>query len=132
MQTRVFEVGEKRYDVAMASAVKQDELLSILSRHMVIASSVAKQQGTELNENSVLIAVMALPVDVKKKIVDIVTEMAIEVGTTNRVSVKDFTGKMVEWNLFIARLIMWNLSDFFELLSGGELEKMLMGELKNK
>lgn len=125
MQTRVFEVGEKRYDVAMASAVKQDELLSILSRHMVIASSVAKQQGTELNENSVLIAVMALPVDIKKKIVDIVTEMAIEIGTTNRVSVKDFTGKMVEWNLFIARLVMWNLSDFFELLSGGELEKSL-------
>ena len=125
MQTRVFEIGEKRYDVAMASAVKQDELLSILSRHMVIASSVAKQQGTELNENSVLIAVMALPVDIKKKIVDIVTEMAIEVGTTNRVSVKDFTGKMVEWNLFIARLIMWNLADFFELLASADLEKSL-------
>lgn len=125
MQTRVFEVGEKRYDVAMASAVKQDELLSILSRHMVIASCVAKQQGTELNENSVLIAVMALPVDIKKKIVDIVTEMAIEVGTTNRVSVKDFAGKMVEWNLFIARLIMWNLADFFDLLAAANLEKSL-------
>lgn len=125
MQTRVFEVGEKRYDVAMASAVKQDELLSILSRHMVIASSVAKQQGAELNENSVMIALMSMPVDIKKKIVDIVTEMAIEVGTTNRVSVKDFTGKMVEWNLFIARLIMWNLADFFDLLASANLEKSL-------
>lgn len=125
MQTRVFEVGEKRYDVAMASAVKQDELLSILSRHMVIASSVAKQQGAELNENSVMIALMSMPVDIKKKIVDIVTEMAIEVGTTNRVSVKDFTGKMVEWNLFIARLIMWNLADFFDLLAAASLEKSL-------
>lgn len=125
MQTRVFEVGEKRYDVAMASAVKQDELLSILSRHMVIASSVAKQQGAELNENSVMIALMSMPVDIKKKIVDIVTEMAIEVGTTNRVSVKDFTGKMVEWNLFIARLIMWNLADFFDLLAAANLEKSL-------
>lgn len=125
MQTRVFEVGETRYDVAMASAVKQDELLSILSRHMVIASSVAKQQGAELNENSVMIALMSMPVDIKKKIVDIVTEMAIEVGTTNRVSVKDFAGKMVEWNLFIARLIMWNLADFFDLLAAANLEKSL-------
>ena len=125
MQTRVFEVGEKRYDVAMASAVKQDELLSILSRHMVIASSVANQQGAELNENSVMIALMSMPVDIKKKIVDIVTEMAIEVGTTNRVSVKDFAGKMVEWNLFIARLIMWNLADFFDLLAAANLEKSL-------
>lgn len=125
MQTRVFEVGEKRYDVAMASAVKQDELLSILSRHMVIASSVAKQQGAELNENSVMIALMSMPVDIKKKIVDIVTEMAIEVGTMNRVSVKDFAGKMVEWNLFIARLIMWNLADFFDLLAAANLEKSL-------
>lgn len=125
MLTKVFKANGKEYDVSMASAVKQDELLSILSRHLVIASSVAKQQGTELNENSVMIAVMSLPVDIKQKIVDILTELAIEVGTTNRVSVKDFTGKMVEWNRFIARLIMWNLSDFFELLSGGDLEKSL-------
>lgn len=125
MLTKVFEVGDKRYDVSMASAVKQDELLSILSRHLIVSSSIAKKQGTELNENSVMITVMALPVDIKQKVVEIVTHMAIEVGTTTNVSVKDFTGKMVEWNRFIARLIMWNLADFFDLLASADLEKSL-------
>lgn len=122
MATKCFDVANKRVDVAMASAAKQDELLSLLAQRLIISSGIAKQGGITLNEDSCLIMCMTLPQDVKSRVSSILTEMAFEVGTGTPVTVADFEGKIVEWNRFLARLIMWNLGDFFELLASASLE----------
>lgn len=125
MTTKIFEANGKRYEVAMATAVKQDELLSLIAQRMFIASGIAQNADSKLNENSVMIALMTMQREEKEAIAKILTEQAIEIGTTNNVSIKDFEGNIVEWNRFIARLIMWNLGDFFVLLASENLEKMM-------
>lgn len=132
MTTKTFEANEKNIEVAMASAVKQDELLSLLSQCLFVASTIAQKSGVELNENSTLVMVMSLPVDVKSRVVEILMEKAFIVGTSVQISVKDFEGKMVEWNRFVARVLMWNLSDFFEFLASVDLgEELKKGAVAN-
>lgn len=125
MQTKVFTVNGKRVDVAMASAVRQDELLGLLAQRLIVGSSIARSKDAVLNENSVLIMMMTLPVETKEKVSALLTEKAIDTESKTPVSVKDFGGRMVEWNRFLAQLVMWNLGDFFDLLASVDLEEAL-------
>lgn len=111
-----FEVDGRSFVGFMASAVKQDELLSLLTARLFVSFQSAAKLGAEVNEKSISITLMSLPSDVKKKVVDILTEKIFLEGTEIRVSAKDFQGKMVEWNRLLAKLLIWNLSDFFDLL----------------
>lgn len=121
MQTKVFDVAGKRIDVAMPSAVKQDELLGLLAQRLFIGAAQAKKTGLDLNEDIVLMMMVGLPAETKARVVAILTEKSAVVGTTIPVSVEDFAGQMVEWNRFLAKLVLWNLGDFFDLLRSVDL-----------
>lgn len=121
MMTKTFTIDGRTFDVAMASAVNQDKILSLLSRTLVMNSLIAKQKGVKISEDSTLIMMTMLPSDIKEKIVPMLTEKAFEVGKTVPVTIKDFEGKMVAWNRFLSQLIAWNFSDFFDLLASAEL-----------
>lgn len=115
-QIETFNVGDRNFAAAMASAIKQDELLSLMTARLFVAFQSAAKLGGEVNEKSVTITLMSLPSDVKKKVTDILTEKVFLEGTEIRVTAKDFQGKMVDWNALLAKLLIWNLSDFFDLL----------------
>lgn len=116
MQNRSFTVGDKVVVAAMASAVRQDELLSIIAAPIFQSFAVAAQQGIPVNVKSIALRLMTFKPEDKARIVDILTEKAVLQGTQIRVSQKDFQGHMVEWNTLLAELLRWNLDDFFELL----------------
>lgn len=111
-----FHVDDKVYIGHMASAVRQDELLSLLTARLYASFQAAASVGAEMDEKATSIMLMSLPADQKAKVVDILTEKVTLQGTEIRVSPKDFQGRMVAWNRFLAQLLIWNLSDFFELL----------------
>ena len=114
MNVRSFTIGEQVFNATMASAVKQDELLGFLSAKIFLGFEVASQKGETLGEKEIMVMLMTLPSDQKMKIASILTEKVFLNGTQTPVSVKDFQGKMVEWNKLLAQLLQWNLADFFD------------------
>lgn len=123
LATKCFEVAGKRIDVAMASAVKQDELLGLLAQRLFVGAGQAKRIGTELSEDIVLLMMVGLPADIKAKVSAILTEKAFVVGANpTPISIEDFNGKIVEWNRLLAKLVLWNLGDFFDLLRSADLD----------
>ncbi len=120
MNAKSFNVGGKTYNCAMASAVAQDELLSLLSRHLFVASGLAKQRNVRLEEDSVLIMMTALDKTTKDRVSEILTERVFDASSQVQVSVKDFGGHIVDWNRLLSKLLVWNLADFFDLLNSVE------------
>ena len=114
MNVKSFTVGEQVFNATMASAVKQDELLGLLSAKIFLGFEVASRKGETLGEKEIMVMLMTLPIETKNKIASILTEKVFLNGTQIPVSVKDFQGKMVEWNKLLAQLLQWNLSDFFD------------------
>ena len=114
MNVRSFTIGDNVFNATMASAVKQDELLGLLSAKIFLGFEVASRKGETLGEKEIMVMLMTLPSDVKSKIASILTEKVFLSGTQIPVSVKDFQGKMVDWNRLLAQLLQWNLSDFFD------------------
>lgn len=114
MNVRSFTIGEQVFNATMASAIKQDELLGLLSAKIFIGFEVASRKGETLGEKELMVMLMTLPIETKTKIASILTEKVVLSGTQIPVSVKDFQGKMVEWNKLLAQLLQWNLSDFFD------------------
>ena len=112
-----FVAGGKTVCAAMASAVLQDELLSIIAQPISESFIIAARAGVEVNPKQIALRLMTFSPDKKARIVEILTEKAFLQGTTIKVSPKDFQGGMVAWNSLLAELLIWNLSDFFELLS---------------
>lgn len=116
VETKTFDIGGRSFTGFMASAVKQDKLLSLLSARLFVVFESAAKLGAEVNERNISIALMSLPSEVKAEVADILTEKIFPTGTQIRVSAKDFQGQMVQWNQLLAKLLIWNLSDFFDLL----------------
>lgn len=116
MQNKSFTIGDKIIVASMASAVRQDELLSIIAAPIYQSFAIAAQGNVPVSTKSIALRLMTLKPDEKARVVDILTEKAVLQGTQVRVSPKDFQGHMVEWNTLIAELLVWNLDDFFELL----------------
>ena len=116
VETKTFDIGGRSFTGFMASAVKQDKLLSLLSARLFVVFESAAKLGAEVNERNISIALMSLPSEVKAEVADIKKKKIFPTGTQIRVSAKDFQGQMVQWNQLLAKLLIWNLSDFFDLL----------------
>jgi hypothetical protein len=115
-QVKAFAVGAKTYNAAMASAVRQDELLSMLTAHLMERAIVAAQAGKELDDAVLGPMFMAMPHASKVKVTDILLNQVFIAGTQIPVTIEDFSGRMVEYNQLLAKLLRFNLSDFFEWL----------------
>lgn len=108
-----FTVGNLTINAAMASAVQQDELLSLLSATLLSRAVNAAQLGEGMGEQILIPMFMSMPQPLKKQVVSLITQRIFVSGTETPVTVNDFSGKMVEWNTLLSKLILWNLEGFF-------------------
>lgn len=111
-QVKAFTVGAKTYNAAMASAVKQDELLSMLTATLVERAMVAASIGKTLDDNTICTMMLGMPNATKVKIAAIILNQVFIAGTQVPVTIDDFSGRMVEYNQLLAKLLVFNLGDF--------------------
>ena len=116
-QVKAFTVGAKTYNAAMVSAVKQDELLSMLTAPLTQRALAAAQVGKVVGDELVSGMLMSMEYSIKSKIADMLMTQVFIAGTQVPVTIDDFSGRMVEYNQLLARLLMWNLGDFSQWLS---------------
>lgn len=113
-------VGNNTYNCVMASAVKQDELLSLVTQPIMVilerALVTARTYDVEMGDSILVPMFMAMPYDIKQRVAAILMHKVNVSGTTTSVTVNDFMGSMVEYNTLLSRLIQWNLADFFTWL----------------
>ena len=111
-----FTVGNLTVNAAMASAVQQDELLSLLSESLLYRAHHSAKLGLGMGEQILIPVFMSMPQPLKKQVVGLLTQKVFVSGTDTLVTVNDFGGKMVEWNTLLSQLILWNLEGFFSWL----------------
>jgi len=114
-----FTIGSTSYNCVMASAVKQDELLSLVTQPILERALVtARTSGAEMGDSILVPMFMAMPYDIKQRVAGILMNRVSVVGDIKAVpiTVNDFMGNMVEYNTLLSRLIQWNLADFFTWL----------------
>ncbi|MGH9928339.1 MAG: hypothetical protein ACREA9_03815 [Pyrinomonadaceae bacterium] len=116
MSVKSFTIGGVQYNAAMASAVDQDKLLSLLSGAVIERAMVAARSGIELDEKVLAPMFMAMPQAMKSQVTELLMSKVVVNGTSQPVTVADFGGKMVQYNQLLAELLRWNLSDFFAWL----------------
>ena len=119
MSVKSFTVGGVQYNAAMASAVDQDRLMSLLSGAVLERFATAAQAGIEVDDQVLCSMFMSMRQDVKGQVVQILMTRVFINGTERAVTVADFGGKMVQYNQLLSELLRWNLSDFFEWLPSG-------------
>lgn len=119
MSVKPFTIGGVQYNAAMASAVDQDRLMSLLSGAVLERFATAAQAGIEVDDQVLCSMFMSMRQDVKGQVVQILMTRVFINGTERTVTVADFGGKMVQYNQLLAELLRWNLSDFFDWLPSG-------------
>lgn len=111
-----FTVGGVTYNAAMAVAVDQDRLLSLLTAPVMERALGAARLGHDL-DNAVLVPMfMAMPTGMKTQVAQILTGRTVIAGSQATITLEDFGGRMVHYNTLLAELLRWNLSDFFAWL----------------
>lgn len=115
-QVKSFTVGDRTFNAAMASAVKQDELLSMLTAPLMERALGAAQLGKELDDSVIAPMFMSMSQPIKVKIAEILMNQVLIAGTSIPVTIDDFSGKMIEYNQLLAKLLRFNLSSFFDWL----------------
>jgi CO dehydrogenase/acetyl-CoA synthase delta subunit len=116
MSVKSFTIGGVQYNAAMASAVDQDRLLSILSASLLERALTAAKSGVELDNDVLMPMFMAMPQQIKTQVAEVLMGKVVINGGDRAVSVADFGGKLVHYNQLLAELLRWNLSDFFDWL----------------
>lgn len=115
-QVKQFTVGGITYNAAMATAVDQDRLLSLLTAPIMERSLGAARLGKELDDAVLIPMFMAMPSSMKVQTAQILIGRVTVAGGNMPVTVEDFGGRMVHYNTLLSKLLVWNLSDFFDWL----------------
>lgn len=116
MSVKSFTVGGVQYNAAMASAVDQDRLLSLLSAGLIERSLTSAHAGMDMDDKVLVPMFMSMPSQAKAQVAAIIAGRVVVNGSDRAVTVADFGGRMVQYNQLLAELLRWNLSDFFEWL----------------
>lgn len=116
MSVKQFFIGGVQYNAAMASAVDQDRLMSLLSAAVLERFATAARASVEVDNNLISMMFMSMRHDVKAQAVQMLMGRVLINGTERPVTVADFGGRMVQYNQLLAELLHWNLSDFFDWL----------------
>lgn len=120
MSVKSFTIGGVQYNAAMASAVDQDRLLSLLAAPVIERAYMAAIEGKELDDAIIVPMFMGMQQQSKSQVVEILMGRVLIHGATHPVSVADFGGRMVDYNRLLAELLRWNLSDFFDWLPAAQ------------
>lgn len=105
-----FTVKGGSYNVARASAVAQDELLSILTQALIQRLS-AGEPGKPVDEDVIFFMFLAMPHQAKLKIDELMLDRVFKKGTQNQVALADVDA--MDWNRLRAKVLIWNLQGFF-------------------
>lgn len=116
MSVKPFTIGGAQYNAAMASAVDQDRLMSLLSSAVLERFATAAGAGLEVDDKVLCAMFMSMRQDVKAQVAQMLMARVLINGTERPVTVADFGGKIVQYNQLLAELLRWNLSDFFDWL----------------
>lgn len=119
MSVKSFTVGGVQYNAAMASAVDQDRLMSLLSAAVLERFATAAAADLEVDDQVLCSMFMSMRQDVKAQVSQMIMGRVLINGTERPVTVADFGGKMVQYNQLLSELLRWNLSDFFDWLPSG-------------
>lgn len=123
MSVKAFAIGGAQYNAAMASAVDQDRLMSLLSAALIERSMTAAAIDKDLDDSILVPMFMAMPQAAKTQVAGILMGRVVLNGTTQPVTAADFGGKMVQYNHLLAELLRWNLGDFFDWLRDAHAEE---------
>lgn len=119
MSVKPFTIGGVQYNAAMASAVDQDRLMSLLSAAVLERFATAARADLEIDEQVIGAMFMSMRQDVKSQVAQMLMTRVFVNGTERAVTVADFGGRMVQYNQLLAELLRWNLADFFDWLPSG-------------
>ncbi len=109
-QVKSFTLKQGAYNVARASAVAQDELLSLLTQALIQRLSASKP-GEPINEDVIFFMFMAMPHAIKQKIDELMLDRVYKKGTQQQITIADVDA--MEWNRLRAKVLIWNLEGFF-------------------
>lgn len=98
------------YNVARASAVAQDELLSLLTQVLIQRLS-ASEPGKPVDEDVIFFMFLAMPHQIKLKIDDLLLDRVFKKGTQQQVALADLD--VMDWNRLRTKALVWNLEGFF-------------------
>ena len=119
MSVKSVTIGGVQYNAAMASAVDQDRLMSLLSAAVIERFATAAAADLEVDDQVLCSMFMSMRQDVKAQVAQMIMARVLINGTERPVTVADFGGKMVQYNQLLSELLRWNLSDFFDWLPSG-------------
>lgn len=108
-----FTVGDTSYNVVRASALQQDEVLSMLTNPLVDRFVTSGQLGIKVDEEVIFSFFLAMPFSVKRKIDELILSRVTKKGTDEKIDEKHFDGRVMEMNRLRAKVLMWNLESFF-------------------
>jgi hypothetical protein len=129
-KVKTFNVGQDSYNAAMASAVGQDELLSLLTAPIMDRFVNADNLDGQAKEVFLMAMFMAMPNAIKTKVASILMAKVFVEGTQIPVDINTFSSRMVEYNSLLAKLLEWNLADFFTWLENVRKEDVQPVEQK--
>ena len=113
MSVKSFTIGGTQYNAAMASAVDQDRLMSLLSGALLSRWITAAQNDVPVGDHLLTCMFMNMGQEIKQQCADILMRQVLLNGTQQRITAADFGGKMVQYNQLLTELLKWNLDDFF-------------------
>lgn len=108
---KAFTVGNATYNAARASAVAQDEVLSLLTQALIQRLVAAGKEGIEADESVLFPMMMAMPYQLKQKIDELIMSRISVAGREGFVTIKDIDA--IEYNRLRAKVLRWNLEGFF-------------------
>ena len=114
---KTFTVGDAVYNAVMASAFDQDRLMSLLSAALIERAVAMARQDKEIGDDVLVPMFMAMPHDRKAQVAGILMHNVKLNGSNTNVDLKEFHGKIVQYNQLLAQLLKWNLGDFFDYLA---------------
>lgn len=120
MQVKNFTVGSGSYNVVRATAVQQDELLSLLTQSIV--TRLAASENGNPDDSTFIVMFASLPYDLKRKIDGLLLGNVTDAEAKVKVTSADFQGRMIELNQLRTEVLKWNFEDFFTFWAS-EVEK---------
>ncbi|UTC26024.1 tail assembly chaperone [Phage vB_KsaM-C1] len=123
MSVKSFQIGSLTINAAMASALEQDEALSLIGSGIIQRAAELARAGEQTGEQMLTAMFLSMPHQVKQRVSNILLSKALTAGTNTPITVNDFQGKMVQYNTLLAQLTLWNFDDFFIWLGDAVKER---------
>ena len=112
-QVKSFTISNITYNAVMASAIQQDELLSLLTASIMQRGLQAALSDSDMGDSILVPMFMAMPQEIKRQVADKLLHKTVVNGGKDLITIENFNGKMVEYNKLLSQLLQWNLADFF-------------------